>query len=198
MSILKQITSLWAIGLLAPYLASAASSGNPGNSQDPAQEVQAALSSLALPEWPAKATELILAAKVPDRDPLALAIINYTASTHPASIDVMVGAVAAADPQDSPTVAVTATQLVPTDATGIKNAALNGAPAFAEQINRALSSASGNGSSGAPGNRPTTPPGLVGTTKPGSIRGDRPAQPPGLVYDPKPGRDPQRRRYGSP
>jgi hypothetical protein len=186
-------------------LAIAASKGNPGTgNDDPASEVQTALSSVPIPEWPAKATELVLAAKGPDRDALALAVVNYTASTHPASIAVMVGAVAAADPQGAASAALTATQLVPADAAGIKNAAISGAPAFSEQISRALSAGSGtgnsgkNGSNGSNGNRPTTPPGLVGTTKPGGVRGNRPSIPPGHVYDPKPGRDPQRRQYGSP
>ena len=82
------------------------------------------------------------------------------------------------------------------------------APGFADQIARALATASpnpvgdtlnANGNGNGNGNRPEVPPGQVGKdTNPGTIRGNRPEVPPGQVRDPKPGRDPQRNRYGHP
>jgi hypothetical protein len=192
---MKRLRILVALGF-ACYAPSFVSAAPKDVSKDPATQAQEALSKVPLPEWPATGAELILSNKMPDREALALAILNYTGSTHPGSIVPVLSSIIAAYPKGAVTLAGAAVKLAPAEAGSISQAAVKAAPEFEEQIKRAL------GSTDVViiehGNRPPVPPGLAGTSKPGLIRGNRPTDPPGLVYDPKPGRDPQRRRYGSP
>ena len=117
----------------------AASASPPGQSKKTTlEEVQSILASVPIPELPAKAAQLVVAAKLSDRDAVALATIQYAASAHPGSIVALVSSVVAADPGSAAAVASSATKLVPSEAPGISGAALNAAPGQGEQIARAL------------------------------------------------------------
>jgi hypothetical protein len=183
-----------------------------GNSNDPASQVATTLSSVPLPELPAKAASLVADAKNKDKESVAIAAVDFTASEHPSSISAVVAALVGALPGSAPLIASDAVKLLPDQAAAIGGAAIGAAPKLANQITDAINAIigtpkdAGNPNPGDDhGNRPTIPPGQNkpgedGDTKEGTIHGNRPTIPPGHVHDPKPGRDDEgrRHRYGSP
>jgi hypothetical protein len=201
MKTISILAALGVLGLWSPCTIQAGSSGSAD--KDKNHELEAALSAVPVPEWPAQAVAFVTGIKGAGRENAALAAVTYAAAMHPGSVTPMVSALAGVVPGSAPAIAATAAKLQPAEAPLIQDAAVKAAPTQAEQITHAVAgvvpgSAAVREKDSNSGNRPPVPPGLAGSNKPGLIHGNRPLFPPGLVLDPKPGRDPQRNKYGSP
>jgi hypothetical protein len=226
MKTLRIIASLGILSLF-PLIQTYAASSDQGNqdqgnhsdkgdkNKNPADQVAGILAAVPLPELPAKAADLVASSKQKDKEAVALAAIQFTATAHPGSIAAVVGSLAGTIPGSAATIALTAVKLVPGEALGIDTAAIHAAPNQSGKINEALAPflpspprdpGNPNPGSGRRGPPSFDPPGLaLGHDKgdhDGSIRGDHPGKPSGHDHEPDQDRDDDRdhgrHHYGSP
>jgi hypothetical protein len=94
-----------------------------------------ALSSVSVPEIPAKAAELVHAAAAPDREQTAQAVLHaVSAMTKPGVLPYVVSAICHGNPEVAGTVVKTAIELQPDDVLIFSQAAVDAAPGQVEQI----------------------------------------------------------------
>ena len=102
--------------------------------KDSAKPLQATLSDVPAAELPAKALELVSAAKASHRKPETVEVVKAAVAINPAAAPAIVGAIARALPEMAPIAAATAAAEQPKQAGAIAKAAAAAAPKMAYRI----------------------------------------------------------------
>jgi hypothetical protein len=112
--------------------------------KDASNSLKKTLSSVPAAELPAKAAQMIVDTKIPDREPTTINVVKAAVGLHPAAAPAIVGAIARAVVKMAPVAAGTAAEEQPKQACAIAKAAAAAAPSQAGQIVLAVCRAAPN------------------------------------------------------